>query len=505
MTKQSGKHRGVGFHMLRGSAWMIALRWAMRLIGVISTIILARILTPRDFGIVAVAMIVVGLFEMLTLTGQAVAIVRHEAPTHEHYDSAWTISLILGIVVALCILIAAPFTKAYFHEPRAVLVMQILALRAFLGGLENIGTVDFSRELRFDRFFVYNVCTKLLQFCLTVVLAFTWRNYWALVAGILMGQVSRTVLSYVMSPYRPRLSLARAREIWGFSVWTFVRAIGGYFQTQVDNIAIGGIVGAAVMGRYTVAKDIAASPTQEIMNPMVAALLPVMSKYRANADELRALYSRMLGWSAIICASTGVGVTMVADDLVRVVLGPKWVDATELIGWLALNASVAALLSGTSTLLDVLGMPFVSARILWSRLIVFTAVVFAVAYSTHDVVSVVITRLVVTTLFVPTIVAAVRRKTGVPGRDYLRAMWRPFVAAGFMAAAIWTLNRVLPFQGAPRLVLDVLAGAATYVAVVLGLWDLSGRPKSAEQDILTILSKVQTKLARFGKLAQAAD
>jgi lipopolysaccharide exporter len=505
MKEGPGKARGSGFHMLRGSAWLIGLRWAMRLIGVISTIVLARLLTPRDFGIVAVAMILVGLFEMLNLTGQASAIVRHEAPTREHYDSAWTVSLLIGIGIACCILIAAPFTKMYFHEPRAILVMQCLAVRAVLGGLENIGTLDFSRELRFDRYFIYNVCTKLLQFVVTVVLAFVLRNYWALVAGILLGQVSRTILSYVMSPFRPRLSFARTGEIWSFSIWTFARSVANYLQQQVDNVAIGGIAGSAVMGRYTVAKDIAASPTQEVVNPMVAALFPVMSKCRNDPAELRRLYLRMLGWSAILCMSTGVGVSMVADDLVAVVLGPKWLDATPLVGWLALNASMAALLSGTATLLDVLGMPYMGARIQWSRFIVFTAVIFTVAHTTHSVMAVVETRLLVTALFVPSVIFAVRKVTGVPSIDYFRSMWRPFSAAAVMALAIWGLNKLLPFHGAPRLLLDVIVGAASYIAAVLALWDLSGRPRSAEQDILTVVQQVVAKVWRMRLLTQAAD
>jgi O-antigen/teichoic acid export membrane protein len=505
MSDASGRQRGAGFHMLRGSAWMIALRWAMRLIGVVSTIILARLLTPKDFGIVAVAMILVGLFEMLNLTGQGLAIVRHEAPTREHYDSAWTVSVVIGTVIAIAILIAAPFTEAYFHEPRAVLVMQCLALRAFLGGLENIGTIDFSRDLRFDRFFIYNVCTKVLQFCLTVGLAFVLRNYWALVAGILAGQLSRTVLSYVMSPFRPRLSFARTTEIWSFSIWTFARSVATYLQTQVDNIAIGGIGGAAIMGRYTVAKDIATSPTQEIINPMISALFPVMSKCRSDPQQLRQLYLRVLGWSAIVCVSTGVGVTMVADDLVQVVLGPKWIDATPLVGWLALNAGMGALLSGTATLLDVLGMPYIGARIVWVRFIFFTALIFGAAYLTRDVITIAITRLVVTTVFVPSIILAVRKLTGVPARDYFRAMWRPFLAAAFMAGSIWAMNKVLPFHGAPRLILDMLVGSVAYIAAVLGLWDVSGRPQTAEQDIVKLFGKAQARIARIGVLPEAAD
>lgn len=497
--------QGMGTYMLMGSAWLIGLRWAMRLIGVVSTIILARLLTPQDFGIVAVAMILVGLFEMLNLTGQAAAIVRHEAPSREHYDSAWTVSVLIGIAIGISILIAAPFTKYYFHEPRAILVMQCLAVRAVLGGLENIGTVDFSRELRFDRFFLYNVGTKILQFVLTVGLAIVLRNYWALVAGILVGQLSRTILSYVMSPFRPRLSFARTGEIWSFSIWTFARSVAGYLQTQVDNIAIGGIAGSAVMGRYTVAKDIAASPTQEIMNPMVAALFPVMSKCRTNPEELHWLYRRMLGWSAIICLATGVGVAMVADDMVRVVLGPKWVDATPLVIWMALNASTAALLSGTGTLLDVLGKPGLSAQIQWSRFVIFSAIIFVVAWLTHSVMAVVETRLVVSALFIPSVIWAVRKATDVPVSDYVAAMWRPVVAAAGMAAVIWAVHDMMPVWPAVRLAVDVAVGALSYIGILLALWELSGRPRAAEQDIITLIARGQERLARMRISAQAAN
>ena len=493
MTEHPAKPRGMGSHLLRGSVWMVGLRWAMRLIGVVSTIILARLLTPQDFGIVAVAMIVVGLFEMLNLTGQAAAIVRHEAPSREHYDSAWTVTLLIGVGIALSILIAAPFTEHYFHEPRAIPVMQCLALRAILGGLENIGTVDFSRDLRFDRFFLYNVVTKLFQFALTAGLAFALRNYWALVIGILAGQISRTTLSYVMSPFRPRLSFARTKEIWGFSIWTFARSVAMYLQTQIDNIAIGGIAGSAVMGRYTVAKDIAASPTQEVINPMVAALFPVMSKCRHDPVELNRLYLRMLGWSAIICLSTGVGVAMIAKDLVPVVLGAKWIDATPLVIWMALNAATAAVLSGTPVLLDVKGLPAVGARIQWSRFAVFTAVVFAVAWATHRVMAVVETRLIVSALFIPSVIFAVKRTTGVPARDYAKVMWRPCAAAAAMALAIFAFDRVLPFGGAGRLVLDMLVGAIVYVGALLALWHTSGRPQGAEADILTLWRRLEAR------------
>src|SRR5436190_8292926 len=184
--------------MLKGSAWLIGLRWAVRLTGVLSTLILARLLTPHDFGVVAIAMILVGLLETLGWTGQELALIRHRTPTSEHYNTAWTISALIGVGIAIVIYASAPLVPMYFHEDRAIAVMQWLALRPLLSGLENIGTVDFQRDLRFDRVFGYLFYTKVLSFLVTLAAALVLRNYWALVIGTVAGQASRTILSYCL-------------------------------------------------------------------------------------------------------------------------------------------------------------------------------------------------------------------------------------------------------------------------------------------------------------------
>jgi O-antigen/teichoic acid export membrane protein len=497
--------RSPGMHMLHGSAWMIALRWAVRLIGVVSTVILARLLTPADFGVVAIAMIVVGLFEMLNMTGQGLAIIRHKNPTREHYDSAWTVSVVIGLFIATCILIAAPLTKVYFHEQRAIIVMQCLALRAVLAGMENIGTVDFRRDLRFDRFFVYQIVTKLLQFTVTVVLAVTLRTYWALVGGILIGQLARTIVSYIVHPFRPRISFAKMGEIWSFSIWTFARGVAGYLQTQVDNIAIGGIAGATSMGRYTVAKDVASSPTTEITGPVIAALFPVMAKYRSDPAQLRTLYLRTMGWMAIITTSTGVGVMLVAQDMVSVILGSKWTSITPLMGWLALDVGVAALIGGTYTVLDVLGLPYIGARMQWIRFVLLTAAVFTVAYLSRDLVAIAMTRFAVSALFVPSVLLAVVSRTGVTARQYVAVLWRPFASAALMALAVSSCNALVPFTGPLRLALDILVGATSYAASLLALWEISGHPPTAERDIIGIFDRIQSKFGRAHALPETAD
>src|SRR5438045_9732630 len=119
--------KSASWHLIRGTKWQVALRWSVRLTGVMSTIVLARLLTPADYGVVAIATIILGGIEIFSQVGLYNAVIRHPSPTREHYDSVWTLTFLLGLVLALLVLAATPLTVFYFHEPRAAPVLMVLA------------------------------------------------------------------------------------------------------------------------------------------------------------------------------------------------------------------------------------------------------------------------------------------------------------------------------------------------------------------------------------------
>jgi len=488
-ASKSKLNRSAGGEMLHGSFWMILLRWTIRLTGLVSTIVLARLLTPSDFGVVAMAMIVVGMLEVLNQTGQKLAIIRQRDPSRDHYDAAWTISVSLGLLTGIAICIAAPFSALYFHDPRVVPVIQCLALRAVLGGFENIGATDFRRDLKFHIYFLYNSCPKIISFVVTVGLAVLWQNYWALVVGILVSQLSLTVLSYVMHPFRPRLSLKKFSDIGKFSAWTFMRSLGFYFNQQVDGIVIGGISGAASMGRYAVASDVSSSPFLEINDPMIAVLYPVMSRLQDDLDELRALYLRTVGWSTIICVSGSVGVALVAEQMVKVILGDKWLDVIPLMGWLALSGGILGVSSATYTLFDALGKPHLGARMQWVRVVMLAVILVPVGYFTHNLVAIAMARLAAITIFVPTLFRTAGNVLGIRTADYFHVVWRPIAAAIVMALVVTALERYVQAPLVMELLLKIAAGATTFGATLLALWHLNGRPSGPEQDIVSQIGK----------------
>ena len=116
-------------HMARGVAWMISMRWVLKAVGVVNVIILARLLTPDDFGVIAMAMIIIGFLRALAETNVDSAVVRNENATEDDYNTAWTIRIISGIIMTTVLIVFAPFVSNYFNDARVVYVIQIIALQ----------------------------------------------------------------------------------------------------------------------------------------------------------------------------------------------------------------------------------------------------------------------------------------------------------------------------------------------------------------------------------------
>jgi len=250
-------------------------------------------------------------------------------------------------------------------------------------------------------------------------------------------------------------------------------------NSKIDQFAVGGVFGTSAMGRYSVAADLAASPLEEVNTPMLAVLYPVMSRVKDDLMQVRGLYLRTLAWSAIVCAAIGVGVTLVAHDLVLVVLGPQWASAEPLMAWLALSAGLVGLSSGAYATFDAIGRPQLGARMQWTRLVMLGITIVPAVWLLRSSETIAAIRLAVTAAFMPTLFIAVARSIGLGVWDYFHVLWRPAVAAASMALLLWIVNGEIA-SGPLRLLVDVLAGSLSFTITLLACWMLTGCPDSPE-------------------------
>lgn len=460
------------------------MRWATRGLGVISTVIVARLLTPEDFGVVAMAMVVVGFLEVFTATGVDLALIRDREATRDHYDSAWTMEVLMATGLALALFAAAPLAAAYFKDPRVLHVMQVLSLRAFIGGLENIGVVAFRRELAFAREFWFGVVKKVATVVLTIAVAITLRSYWALVVGLVGGRVLDVIISFRMHPYRPKLSMRRLRDIWNFSRWLLLARIANMLNRKLDEFVVGGQAGTVAMGNYFVASDVATAPTEEVVLPMSRGIFPVYSRKLEDPASLADSFLTVLATTAYICVALGFGVSAVAPELVPAVLGGQWLAAIPLMQLLGVCGVVFGLVLTLDPFLLAIGRASLSARFKWLQLAIL-APSLVIGGKTAGVVGIAAAKTLVSTVMLPLFLYWAGRAESISLKRIFFAIAPALLAGGAMYAAVRGCAGALADQHLwIRLLLEVTVGALVYVGTSTLLWWMRGRPAGPESALV---------------------
>jgi O-antigen/teichoic acid export membrane protein len=477
--------------VVSGAALYVGMRWFDRLIGVISTIVLARLLTPDDFGIVALASIVLGLAVVMLDLGINIAVVQRSGLDREDLDTAWTIRLLQNAIVAIGLSVLAIPAASYYGDPRLAPVLWLLAFAYLLDGFTGMGPVVFQKHQQYAKEVGFYAAKRLFGFLVTMVLAFSLRSYWALVYGTILGNAVGVLLSHVMYRQLPRLTLARWRGFVGASFWLALRTMGGYAAQELDKFVVGRRDGTAVLGGYSIASQIAAMPTSELLAPLSRALFPALAAIKDDESALRRMYVLALGIQCTLALPAAAGLAMVAGDLVPVMLGEKWIEAAPILAALALAFGASALTHSGTYLLMTLGRYRAQSLLQWALAGSLALLVFVI-FPRADAIQIAWFRVALSLGSILAITAlSLRCLPSVELIDLLAAVRRPVLATLAMVAALAALAgpcASLSVWGA--LGVKVVTGAAAYAASLLALWRIEGRPQGAERWMLDRLGLV---------------
>lgn len=475
--------------MAKGAAWMVLFKLIERSIGLVSTIILARLLIPEHFGIVAMAMAVVAVLEILGAFNFDLALIQDQAAGRQHYDTAWTLNILFYLFCSLLLVGLAYPMSQFYDEPRLEAVMMALAFYSFLQGFENIGVVKFRTEMRFDKDFRFLLSKKVASFCITIPLAFLLRDYWALLIGMIGGRLVAVILSYIISDYRPRWCLARWRELVNFSKWLLANNILYFARTRSADFIVGKFAGAHALGIYSVAYEISNLPTSELVLPINRAVFAGYSKMANDRDALRAGYLNVIGVVALVTLPAAAGIAVTSDLLIPVILGPNWLEAIPLIQILAFFGAAAALQS--NPIFTAIGKPRMVTLMssimicLYLPLIITLTMFYGVIGTAWGSLAAMLTML-------PINVGLLLHELELRVPALLKVIWRPIVAALVMTTGVLLLRGTLdPAVSVPgqvaQLLTSIFAGATLYALSILALWLVSGRTTGAEATILALL------------------
>lgn len=481
---------GIGRRMAKGAAWTILMQFSIRSIGIVSMLILARLLIPEDFGLVAMATVVWALLEAVSDFNFEIPLIRESAPERRHYDTVWTLNIIKGVVVGVILAVIAIPSADFYEEPRLVPILYILAAAAFFTSFTNVGVTDFMRELQFHKDFVYNATRKFATTAITIPLAFILRDYWALVYGMVAGAVIQVVLSYVMHPFRPRPSLAVAREYFHFAKWLLLIGVLRFLTDNTDRMVLGKILGASPLGIYRMAIEISTLTSTQLTAPIHRALFPGFTKLANAGDDLGPHFLKTLQAVGALVIPVPLGIWATSEFLVPVMLGEKWLAAIPLIQVLGFYSLFRSAQGVYNPVLLALGKVRLQTVLQVNRLVFMVPglLIGALYFGLEGA-----ARGVALAMFCASIIGVtiVLRTLGLGWFDFWRSIWRSVLSCGAMVGLLYGLKTAWPTTtsvGEQSAVLFsmIALGIITYFSVHFALWRLSGSPESAEHHALSL-------------------
>ncbi len=473
--------------LLKGALWTVGMRWAVKVLGFANTVIMARILMPEDYGIVAMAMLVVGLSEALLDFGAASVLLAKPSVDRNDIDSTWTLRLIQGCIVGTLIAAAAYPASLYFQEPRVLPVLLIFAGCLAAASAGNVGMVLAQRDLDFFMSFKLGVIGKLIGVAATLLSGWLLRDYRALVIGVGAGYLSGLFLSYVLHPYRARWNTSRVGEIWQTSKWLMFSSLAGFILRKGDELAAARVGTTAEYGQYNVGADLGQLPTGEVGPAMLRAFLPVLSTIQSDTARTKAAVLKTISAVNTITLPIGLIFAAVAQQTTLLVLGPKWLDAATFVAFFALVSTLQIMFSPVSTLLFIRGQAKLQTGIVWMEFAVFAAA--GLILVPHlSLIGLAWARLVATVFSALLLLVAGRSRAEFPVLPVLAVLIRPLLGASLAAgAASLVVERIeTPFAG-----LFIGTGIATviYVTWAFASWALAGKPEGAESTIVDLYAR----------------
>lgn len=329
-----------------------------KLVYFVRLLILARLLVPDDFGLLAIAVTAVGFFVSVSDLGMIPALVQGREVDEHWYDTAWTIGVARALGITVIVMLFAPLIARIFSEPRSVDVIRVLALGPLLDALASIKVAKLIRNLQFRPLAVLRTAEAVVATIVSIVLALSL-GVWALVAGVLAGAATKASLSYVLAPHRPRLSIdtSASKSLIRFGRWIFLTAVIAMLGQYVLRVVISRHVGAAGLGLYFLAAQLAYLPAEVSGEVVGSVAFPLFSRLQSDVRQARRAFRTLVVGMAALLYPVCVLIFTLAHPFIAEILGSKWYGTETVIQILVLASMIGIFGDAVVETLKGLGRP----------------------------------------------------------------------------------------------------------------------------------------------------
>jgi O-antigen/teichoic acid export membrane protein len=429
-------------------------------------LVLARLLSPADFGVVGVATIVIGLAQIFQEFGVGRALVQTQDDVATFANNAFWINLVFGAALYAGLFVGAEQIARFFQSPASADVLRVLGLQILLMALVSVQAAMLQRDIRFKALFFVRFLPTLVTGVLSLVLAWRGHGVWAIVWGSLGGAGLQVVLYWWASPWRPRLGFEWAgfQRMFIFSRWVVLEAVLGWLVSWGDSIALGHFLGPETLGQYRVGCVVVAYLSNILFTPLVPVAFGLLSRLQDDRVAFNDSLGKLTRMVVMISLPLATGAAFLGQPVTTAVLGPQWAGAGLVVQLMGLRMGLEWLVGLNSTAFAAAGRPEMNVKLL-----VLSVAIALPVYLWAGPLGLVVfcwARLAASQLNNVLSYPFARRVLALPARFLWHRVRAPLgacaVMAGLLALATWHLPASHPAVAAGL----VVAGAAVYAGAL---------------------------------------
>lgn len=421
--------------------WAVLAFALARLAGLLRLTILAHLLIPDDFGLMALIMLVVGSLWALSEVGIAAAIIQRPEADAAFLHTAWHLNWMRGLLLAVACWLLAPAAAAFFARPELQSWLHWAALIPLIRGLESLGGVLLQRGMDFRRRTWLDLTRETAATLTAIGLALYWHaGVEALFGGLLAGSLASTAVSYLVHAYRPRMvfSRAAAREIWRFGGHLLGAGVLVFAMTNMDDLVVGKMLGIEQLGYYGVAFALAGILTSQLVQLFNTVLFPALSEIQADIERIKRAVGISARFMAGLLTPLVCGVWLVPDQVIELGFGSRWQPAVPALMVLLAMGWVRGMATVFGPVMMARGLTAAMHRMKWIEFIVF-AVAIVPAVHLFGILGAAWVLLVVYMLSLFLHIRAVDRDAPGVVRHALAQMWKGLLPGAMAFALVWVI------------------------------------------------------------------
>ena len=363
---------------LRSGFWVGISSLSLNGLSFCRNIILARLLMPEIFGLMGICLMVMRGVDLFTEPGFSAALIHRQDKFEEAKDTAFTLIVIRGLILAIIVFLIAPFVAQYYERQELDMLLKAIAVVFVFRGVRNINTVAQERNLDFKKLTYLNQITTILDFSLVITLAYIYRSVWALVLGQIFSAMIGTLFSYILIPGKPKIQFNKemAKSLFGYGKYITGLTVVLFIASEIDNAVIGKILGMELLGYYVVAYMLANIPATHISKVVSRVMFPAYSKLQNDLPALQKAYLSILKLLSSITIPVAAGIGLLAPEILKAIYGERWLPATTALQILCVFGGCRSIIAINGYLYNAIGKPNISFFISSFRLFLIMMLIY---------------------------------------------------------------------------------------------------------------------------------